>query len=73
MFHQWLQWQFMPRMSEVLDGNEQWPEDSAIYPYAEECLSGRSDDVRELLFLIGTLDELISGRHDTGTANVSRH
>ncbi|MGI9330350.1 MAG: YqcC family protein, partial [Gammaproteobacteria bacterium] len=73
MFHQWLQWQFLPRMSAALDGHELWPSDSAIYPYAEECLAGRAGDVRELLFLIETLDELICGAGATPLVSGNRH
>lgn len=60
-FHQWLQWRFLPRMDEVLAGREDWPPSCAIHPYAEECLAGLSGDVQELLFLIETLDQLVSG------------
>jgi AmpD protein len=73
MFPQWLQWQFLPRMSAALDGQELWPSDSAIHPYAEECLAGRADDVRELLFLIQTLDELICGAGAAPMVSSGRH
>lgn len=60
-FHQWLQWRFLPRMDDVLAGREDWPLHCAIHPYAEECLAVRPEDTRELLFLIETLDQLVSG------------
>ena len=75
-FHQWLQWQFLPRMSAAVDGEEIWPSDSAIYPYAEECLAGHLQESQELLFLIETLDELISGRRERPrdpAGHVGRH
>ena len=71
-FHQWLQWRFMPRMGAVLEGREAWPLACAIHPYAEECLAARHDDARELLFLIETLDELVSGDGNTG-AGAGKH
>lgn len=73
MFHQWLQWRFIPRMSRAVDGREIWPRDSAIYPYAEECFAAREHEVRELLFLIATLVELISGRREVDAAHAVRH
>ena len=73
MFHQWLQWQFLPRMSAAIAGEEVWPRDSAIFPYAEECLAGGPEDVRALLFLIETLDELICEGSDPGPVNAERH
>ena len=72
-FPQWLQWQFLPRMSAALDGQEPWPSDSDIYPYAEECLASRADDVRELLFLIQILDELIRGAAAVPMVSSGRH
>ena len=73
LFSEWLQWQFVPRMSAALDGQGLWPSDSAIYPYAEECLASRADDVRELLFLIQTLDELICGAEAMPLVHSGRH
>jgi uncharacterized protein YqcC (DUF446 family) len=60
-FHQWLQWQLIPRMRRILEGNGDLPTRSAIHPYAEEFL--RPEDARsaELLFLIGHFDALITG------------
>jgi uncharacterized protein YqcC (DUF446 family) len=66
-FYQWLQWRFLPRMGDVLEGREDWPLQCAIHPYAEECLSGCAEDTRQLLFLIETLDELLSGEPFAGT------
>ena len=65
-FHQWLQWRFLPRMGDVLEGRENWPQQCAIYPYAEECFATRQEDASELLFLIETLDQLVSGDGSAG-------
>ena len=73
MFPQWLQWQFLPRMLAALDGQGLWPSDSAIHPYAEECLASRAHDMRELLFLIQTLDELICGVSAVPLVSSGRH
>jgi len=65
-FHQWLQWRFLPRMDDVLAGREAWPPSCAIHPYAEECLAGQVNEAQELLFLIETLDQLVSGDVSAG-------
>lgn len=59
-FHQWLQWQFLPRMYDILDHERDLPENSAILPYAEEFLPGQVDKPERLLFLLHTFDELIT-------------
>ena len=60
MFHQWLQWQFIPRMRRILAGHGGLPRASAILPYASDCMQRyRKRDVKELLFLIESFDELI--------------
>jgi uncharacterized protein YqcC (DUF446 family) len=60
-FLQWVQWQMIPRMRQILDNHEELPESSAILPYAEEFVPGAVDaDARELLHLIERFDELIS-------------
>jgi uncharacterized protein YqcC (DUF446 family) len=61
LFHQWLQWQLIPRMRRILDGDGELPTASAIHPYAQECAAELGDGSRELLFLIGHLDALIRG------------
>src|SRR5262245_59030436 len=50
-FHQWLQWQLIPRMRGILGGEGALPTASAIHPYAEECKAELGDDPAELLFL----------------------
>ena len=59
-FHQWLQWQFLPRMHDILAQELDLPENSAILPYAEEFLPGAIDQPERLLFLLHTFDELIT-------------
>ena len=60
LFHQWLQWLFIPRMRAILAGHGHLPTESAIFPYATDCLRECAEDPDELLFLIQTFDELIS-------------
>ena len=60
-FHQWLQWQLIPRMRRILEGDGQLPTHSAIHPYAEECLQPQDARTAELLFLIDHFDALITG------------
>jgi len=59
-FHEWLQWQFLPRMNLILEQERDLPENSAILPYAEEFLPGKLDRPERLLFLLHTFDELIT-------------
>ena len=60
-FHQWLQWQFLPKMRRILMGHGPLPESSQIFPYALDCLRDSERDPNELLFLLRSFDELISG------------
>ena len=59
MFHQWLQWVFLPRARQIADGDIDAPESSAILPYAEESLLNAPGNFDQLTFLIRTFDELI--------------
>ncbi len=59
-FHQWLQWQFLPRINHILDTDAPLPDSSAILPYAEEFLPSLLDQPERLLFLLHTFDELIT-------------
>ena len=61
LFHQWLQWRFLPQMRAILEDDEALPQNSAIHTYAEELLPARVADPERLLFLIKTFDELITG------------
>jgi len=60
--HQWLQWQFIPRMRRILRNGAELPAQSAILPYAEECFRAHAADAAELLFTLQLVDELICGR-----------
>lgn len=60
-FHQWLQWLFLPKMQRILMGHGQLPAASQIFPYALDCLRDSDRDPNELLFLLRSFDELISG------------
>jgi uncharacterized protein YqcC (DUF446 family) len=60
-FHQWLQWQLIPRMRGLLGDGGALPTASAIHPYAAECANDLGEDPAELLFLIGHFDALIRG------------
>jgi uncharacterized protein YqcC (DUF446 family) len=59
-FSQWLQWLLIPRMRRIFAGQGNLPTESAIHPYAEDCV----DDVEDpapLLLLIERFDGLIRG------------
>lgn len=58
-FHQWLQWVFLPNVTDIADGREEIPENSQILPYAEESLGQHGRNEEPLLFLIRTFDELV--------------
>ena len=70
MFHQWLQWQFLPRMQAILADGGELPRESAIHPYAEECLADQLENPEPLLFLLKAFDELISGDWHQESADV---
>ena len=57
---QWLQWQFVPRMQNLLQTGEALPDSCAIFPYAEYCFEGVEKNTQQLLRLIQEFDELIS-------------
>ena len=62
-FTQWLQWILIPRLEAILKTNIPLPDSSAIHPYAEEALKGRSDNT-SLIALIQQLDRTLSGDYD---------
>lgn len=59
---QWLQWVFIPRMKRILEQGLAVPQDSDVYPLAEEVFSRSSADTRALLDLNRAFDELILSR-----------
>ena len=71
LFHQWLQWLFLPRMRCALRGDRHMPTTSAIFPYASDCLREHPGNGEPLLFLIRSLDELIGGAEIAGHAGSS--
>ena len=62
--HQWLQWRFLPKMHRILLGHGSLPAESAIFPYALDCFRESEQDPNELLFLLRSFDELLSGKED---------
>ncbi len=64
LFHQWLQWRFIPQMNAILQAGQSLPRCSAIHPYAEACLADAVDNPQALLFLLQSFDELISGHQN---------
>jgi uncharacterized protein YqcC (DUF446 family) len=60
-FEQWVQWQMIPRMRQILGNHEALPESSAILPYAEERAQTAGEEGQELLHLIERFDALITG------------
>ena len=58
-FTQWLQWHMIPNMRRIFENYDELPQESAILPYAEECMPEVSRR-QELLRLIERFDELIS-------------
>jgi uncharacterized protein YqcC (DUF446 family) len=59
-FEQWLQWVFLPRMKEILEGSKPLPQESAIFSYAEYCLHKNDPPTTDLLANIKRFDELIA-------------
>jgi len=65
--HQWLQWLFLPKMQRILLGHGALPTESGIFPYALDCLRDSDEDPNELLFLLRSFDEVLSGEADNST------
>ena len=59
LFHQWLQWVFLPKVRGIAEDGDDLPESSQILPYAEECLGQHGRDEDQLLFLIRSFDEIV--------------
>lgn len=59
-FSQWLQWLLIPRMRRIFAGEGSLPTQSAIHPYAEDCVDALEDS-QALLLLIERFDGLIRG------------
>jgi len=61
---QWLQWQLLPKMHRILLGHGPLPAESRIFPYALDCFRDCDTDPNELLFLLRSFDEVLSGEED---------
>lgn len=57
---EWLQYIFLPRMHELVQGRLALPEECNIEPYARESFAGREAEFEELLTALAELDALIS-------------
>lgn len=59
-FEQWLQWIFLPRMKDILEGDEALPSVSGILAMAEMVYQGRPQQMAGLLQALAAFDALIS-------------
>ncbi len=59
-FEQWLQWIFLPTMKDSIEKTKPLPLESAIFEYAEECLSKGDPSTNQLLRQLKRFDDLIS-------------
>lgn len=57
---QWLQFVFIPRMYQLLESDQNLPQNCAIAPMAEEYFSGSDLFVRPLLIHLASLDSYIT-------------
>ena len=60
-FDEWLQWVFLPRMRAILENGSHLPEESLIFPLAEEFCRSHTGDTSALLELIQRFDQVIEG------------
>jgi len=60
-FQQWLQFIFIPKMSEMLKNSLPLPTNIALCPMAEATLGPLGEEVADLINLIADLDEILSG------------
>lgn len=59
-FEAWLQWVFLPRMKQILEGGLALPAVSGILPMAEVVYRERLTEAGRLLALLGEFDRLVS-------------
>lgn len=59
-FEQWLQWIFLPRMTQILECKQPLPAKSGIFVYAQELLDTQCPPASKLLAQIRHFDDLIS-------------
>ncbi|WP_459206758.1 YqcC family protein [Pseudomonas sp. MLB6B] len=59
-FEQWLQWIFLPRMAQIIEGGHPLPNASGILVMAETVFADRPEQSRELRRLLAAFDRSIS-------------
>jgi dTDP-4-dehydrorhamnose 3,5-epimerase len=61
-FEQWLQFIFIPRISQMLAARQQLPSAIAITPMGEEAFKSLGDKAANLINTLGAVDQLLSGQ-----------
>lgn len=61
-FEQWLQWVLLPRMRQVVEQDDGWPNNSAILPLAEHRFAQLPHATSNLAEMLGLFDDLIVRR-----------
>ncbi|MBU2917707.1 YqcC family protein [Psychrosphaera sp. F3M07] len=59
-FEQWLQFIFIPKMTDLVNNKTNLPSNMNIYPMADESLKHKNKTITPLLATIKSLDQLIS-------------
>jgi uncharacterized protein YqcC (DUF446 family) len=59
-FTEWLQFVFIERMQWLIEEDEALPSNSGILPMAEEYFRGNRHQPRQLMKLLGQIDDLLS-------------
>lgn len=60
-FTEWLQFIFLPRMKDLVEGGEELPAISGIAPMAEEHFNARPENGEALIRELEAIDRLLSG------------
>lgn len=66
LFHEWLQWVYIPKMRAFIADNAALPERSGLLPMAEEAWKGSGHATAGLLLVVRALDALVNGDADSG-------
>lgn len=61
-FNQWLQFVFIPRMSDLVEHRQQLPANCQVAPMAEEFFRNRELSARSLIASLDQLDKVLSQR-----------
>ena len=61
-FEQWLQFIFIPKISEMIAVNASLPSTISLCPMAEESYKTLGTQAAKLINVIGDIDEVLSGR-----------